>query len=94
MNIEDVNAGQEDKEAMKSLLNSYPILSHDPYAQRVVETGVADNGKPVTQMEDFLKIRAAIVEAEIMREKNPEIYDAAMAVSSVRGDLEDKTWQN
>lgn len=84
-----------DQEAAMALLNEHPLLSHDPYAKRVVETGVADTGKPV-DIGNFLAARKAFLEMEAAKQKDANAYDAAVinVINSVRPDLENKTWLN
>lgn len=82
----ETGLNSKDKEAAMALLNEHPLLSHDPYAKRVVETGVADTGKPV-DIGNFLVARKAILEMEAMKSKDQAAYDAAV-VYSVRPDKE------
>lgn len=88
---EEVNVNPGDQEAAIALLNEHPLLSHDDYARRVIDTGVADNGKQV-DIGDFLAARGAILEIDAVRKKNPDAYDAAV-INSVRPDQE-KAWLN
>lgn len=84
----------EDQEAALALINEHPLLSQDPYAKRVVESGLADNGEPVTDIGNFLAARAAWLDKEsaevrlaASENKDKKSYDAAV-ISSVRPDLE------
>jgi hypothetical protein len=91
--MEEANLRPVDQEAARVLMGEHPLLSHDGYAKKVVETGKADNGEDV-DLGNFLAARAVVLEAETLKKKDPKAFMAAMAISSVRGDLEDKTWQN
>ena len=90
MNMEEANVNPNDQEAARALINEHPLLCHDNYAKRVVETGVADNGKPI-DIGDFLAARGAILEMDAVKRKNPAAYDAAV-IHSERPDLEN--WVN
>ena len=78
----------EDQNAARDLLMADAFLRNDPYAQRVVETGKADNELSI-DVGDFLAARSAYIQQELAKEKlskiNPEMVTV---VSSVRPDLE------
>jgi hypothetical protein len=90
MNMEEASVNPSDQEAARALVSQHPLLREDDYTKRVIETGIADNGKPV-DIGDFLAARGAILEMDAVREKNPDAYDAAV-VHSKRPDLEN--WVN
>lgn len=96
--MEEFSPRPEDTEAAMALINEHPLLKEDSYTKRVIETGLADNGKPI-DIGDFLAARSAVLEikaaADRMDEikiKNFDAYDAAV-INSVRPDLE-KVWLN
>jgi hypothetical protein len=95
MSMEEMNNGPrpEDVEAAKALMQEDPLLSRDPYTQRVVETGTADNGE-VIDIGNFLSARSAVLkkwkaEAQLAaaERKDHKSYDAAV-VNAERPDLE------
>ena len=95
MSIEQMAPRPEDIQAAMALINENPLLSRDPYAKRVAESGQADNGETV-DVGDFLSSRVAVLEkwdaeARLLasERKNKRAYDAAV-ISSERPDLEIK----
>jgi hypothetical protein len=97
MSMENTNTSYrpEDREAATGLVNEHPLLRHDLYAKRVVESGFADNGEPV-DVGNFLAARIAFLEktdAEVRlaaaEGRDKASYDAAV-IHSVRPDLEEK----
>ena len=92
-NIDSIGE-QKDVDSVESLLSQFPNLYSDPYAREVIKTGIADSGKPITNLRDFLEIRSAIVKVDMMKEKDPETYAAAFVVHSMRPDIEQRASQN
>lgn len=97
MQTENVGGGHEDFEAARALLAENILLQQDPYAQRVLVSGVADNGKPIEDMESFLRTREAILEkrrAELKLEKlaGKKGYDAAVTFGV--DPAQESAWEN
>ena len=81
----------EDQEAAKELLMSDEFLRGDAYANRVVETGKADNGTEV-DLGDFLVARSAFIMEAVAREKLSKIDpETVKVVSGVAPNLEKYT---
>lgn len=96
MSIEETpEVRPQDVEAARALLEENEFLRKDPYARRVVEAGgVVDNGE-VVDLGDFLSARLGILEENkekmaAAKTRNPQAFQKAMVVSSVRPDLEEK----
>lgn len=97
MSMEQAGPRPEDTAAAMELINSNELLSKDPYAKRVVESGVADNGQVIdignflAARQAFLEQRKAEVQLAASERKDRTSYDAAV-ISSVAPELE-SAWE-
>lgn len=93
--MENNSHDSEGREEAMDFINKHELLSNDPYAKRVAESGLADNGEPI-DVRNFLAARAAVLEKWSAEEKlsaaegrDKASYDVAV-IHSVRPDLEEK----
>ena len=83
MSMEQSDIQSGDQEAAMNLLNDDPFLREDEYAQRVVRTGKAPDGRGV-DLGNFLAARAAVLQEAVAKGKlkkiNPEMVEVAYSV--------------